>query len=140
MTYLQGASFPEAHLEGTILVGAHLQAILVGTHLQAVGTSDPSMTFAERIRERIGEESDLSGVIFEGGLSREVVDSIVEGLPYGAAEILRNTLKSHINVPASHEPPEDSGAVTGTYTKEEAEQWIAEYEEAMSGIPKSGDN
>ena len=30
---------------------------------------------------------------------------------------------------------ESRGAITGSYTKEEAEQWIAEYNNAMSEIP-----
>ena len=45
-------------------------------------------------------------------------------------------MQSHIGRPRSNELPEDSGAIIGTYTKEEAEQWIAEYEEAMSEVPE----
>ena len=33
----------------------------------------------------------------------------------------------------------NSGAVIGAYTKEKAEQWIAEYQEAMREIPKRDD-
>ena len=108
--YLQGSNLLSAHLKGASLIGAHLQcacltaahlqgaclnfarlqeASLDGAHLQGVGISSPSMTFAERIRDRTGEASDLSGVIFESGLSREVVDTIVEGLLDESATFLR---------------------------------------------------
>ena len=39
-------------------------------------------------------------------------------------------------MPESHEPPQDSGALTGAFTEEDAEQWIAEYEDAMSNVPE----
>ena len=50
---------------------------------------------------------------------------------------LRAELEPHIGKPESNELPEDSGAITEAYTEEEAEQWIAEYEEAMSASPES---
>ena len=49
---------------------------------------------------------------------------------------MRKTLEPHIDQPISHELPENSGAVTGAYTKEEAEKWITEYEAAMSKVPR----
>ena len=88
------------------------------------------------MRESIGQQSDLSKVIFVGGLSQEEVDSLVEGLSDEKAEILREKLAPHIDQPESHELPEGSGAVTGAYTAEEAEKWIAEYEKAMSKVPR----
>ena len=108
----------------------------------------PSSTFEERIRGRIGKESDLSSVVFAGGLSQEnwdfldrdlsdeqALDSLVADLSAEQATQLRNKLTSHIDQPASHELPENSGAITGSYTAEEAEQWIAEYNEAMAEVP-----
>ena len=87
------------------------------------------------MRELIDQESDLSGSIFEGGLSRKDLDSLVEGFSTKKANDLREKLESHIDKPVTHQLPEDSGAITGSYTKEEAEKWIAEYEEAMSELP-----
>ena len=43
----------------------------------------------------------------------------------------------HIDQPTSHELPKNSGAITGFYTAKEAEQWIAEYNEAMSEVPQT---
>ena len=50
---------------------------------------------------------------------------------------MREELALHIDQPVSHELPKHSGANTKPYTAEEAEQWIAEYNEAMSEVPES---
>ena len=157
---LQGASFDGAHLQGTILDEAHLQGTsLIGVHLQEaslIGTdlrgarshkSHHELTqtmkeltegsdFEQVIRRSIDQESDLSGAIFGGGLSQKDCDSCVKGLPDEIAEELRKNLEPHIGKPKSNKLPKDSCAITGSYTKEEAKQWIAEYEEAISGIPE----
>ena len=92
--------------------------------------------FKEWIRKQIGTETDLSGAIFAGGLKQKDVNSLVKGLSDEKANELREKLEPHIDQPISNELPEDSGAITGAYTKEEAEEWIAEYEKAMSEVPK----
>ena len=94
---------------------------------------------------------------FAGGLSRENVDSLVKDMPGEKAEALRRQLKPHIDKPAIRGLPEGiedeieayyivSGVYTmigedeiGAYTAEEAEQWIAEYEEAMGERPEAGE-
>ena len=137
---LQGAVLDDAQLQGANLSGVDLQgAKLPGAHLRGVICQlGGELSFEERIRAGIGREGDLSEVTFAGGLSREDVDSLVEGSSDEAAKSLRQALELHIGKPASHELPEDSGAITGAYTAEEAERWIAEYEEAMRGVPKAG--
>ena len=67
------------------------------------------------------------------------MDSLVEGLSDEKARKLRRSLKPHIDQPSSHEPPASSSVITGSYTKEEAEEWIAEYEKAMSEVPTSNE-
>ena len=135
-TQLQGATLDKAQLQGAWLRGAQLQeatldkADLRGAQSQI--TVFPK--FSQRMRELIGQESDLSGVIFEGGLSREVLDSLVEGFPDKKAKELREKLESHIDKPTSHQPPEN--VILGAYTEEDAEKWIVEYNEAMSSVPK----
>ena len=128
--YLREAVLFDAHLQGAVLCGAQLQeANLAGAHLQGVtsrGRPSISMPFENRIRNQIGKETDLSGAVFVGGLSRDDMDSLREEW----------RLEPHIGKPASHELPEDSGAIIGTYTKEEAEEWIAEHEKAISEVPK----
>ena len=139
---LQGADLSKAQLQGADLVGAQLQGTtLDGTQLQGVNSKGQSgETFADRIRKSINQKKDLSGAIFEGGLSREEVDAIVKGLPDTEKKVLRGILEPHIGRPPSNKLPEDSGAITGTYTEEEAEKWIAEYKKAMSEVPTSNTN
>ena len=111
-------------------------------HIQGVRDfgDEVSGNFAHRMRDRIGKENDLSGVTFAGGLSREYVNSIVKGLSEVRAKELREILEPHIDQPASHELPENNGAITEPYTEEEAEKWIAEYEAAMLEVPEEDDS
>ena len=127
-SYLQGAEFSEVRLQGASLSGAQLQG---ATSLAR------KWPFSEHIRTGIGRESDLSRAVFAGSLSREGVDFLVQGVPGGAVDVFRRELEPHIGKPASNELPEGSGAITGAYTEEEAERWIAEYEEAMRGVPEA---
>ena len=76
---------------------------------------------------------------FSGGLDKGTVNSLVEDLSGEEVETLRQNLEPHIDQPVSYELPEDSGAITGAYTMEEAERWIAEYEEAMEERPEAGE-
>ncbi len=148
--HLQGAIFYQAHLQGAILADTHLQgaylrgaqlheADVAGARLQGANSRERPFIqkpFENLIRNQIGKETDLSRVVYAGGLTKEDVDSLIEGLPDEQANGLRWGLEPHIDQPISRELPEDSGAITGAYTKEEAEEWIAEYEEAMSELPE----
>ena len=138
--HLQGALLDEAFLQGALLTKAQLQgALLDWAHMQGAqsqGSTRFLFFFAQRMEELIGQETDLSGVVFKGGLSQEDVDSLIKDLSDEEANGLRKRLTPHIDKPLSHQLPEDSGAFTGAYTKEEAEQWIAEYEQAMSEVPE----
>ena len=152
-THLQGATLSEAQLQGTELVQTHLQgtalfeaqlqgAKFFGTQLQGIVSDEwlSSVSFEDRIRNQIGKETDLylSKVIFSGGLTQEAVESLVKDLPAEKVNELREKLTPHIGKPVSHQLPKNSGVVTGSYTEEEAELWIAEYKEAMSEV--LGDN
>ena len=150
MAHLQGAYLMLAQLHGSMLIGAHLQgtnlsraqlqgADLRSTQLQGVRSDikDSQQSFADRMRNAANKETDLSEVTFTGGLNREIVDSVVENFSDEEARELRKILEPHIDKPASNQLPEGSGAITEAYTEEEAEPWIAEYEEAMSAVPKA---
>lgn len=153
---LQGADLSSAYLHRAILFdmeagGAGLQgAILRQTELheadlrqarlQGVGPEYlPGENFVQRMKRSIGRENDFSLATFEGGLkSEQDVESRLGGLSDETASTLREELKQHIGKPRSRQLPDDSGAITRAYTKEEADKWIAEYEDAMSEI--SGDH
>ena len=138
---LQGVNLNEARMQAAEFRFTELQeASLKGTYLQGVKLRNnddwKSTSFSVCVRESVGKESDLSGAIFAGGLTDSDLDSIVKDLPRPQARKLREKLQPHIDSPQKNELPKDSGAITGAYTKEEAEQWIADYEEAMSEVPK----
>ena len=145
--HLSGAQLHGADLSGAQLHGAHLsgallhEADLSGALLHGASCDDleyPYEPFETVINERIGEESDLSGVISAGGLTLEDLASIGKGLPDEDAKKLREKLKAHIGKPESRDLPERRGAIRGKYTYEEARQWIAEYKTATSVMSESG--
>ena len=167
LTNMQGANLTEAQFQGVDLSVARLQAAtLEGARLQGVTSHGDfffsssharwirfdelqrandqealSFSFEERIRDRIGKESDLSGVILAGLPDGQVeLNFPVEGLSDEKEKELRGKLESHRGKPESNELPENSDAITGAYTAEEAEQWMAEYNEAMSEVPEKGNN
>ena len=140
---LQGANLAKAQLQGAILQEAQLQeANLTKAQLQGVISSDAHihLTFQELIRSKIGQDNDFSHVTFSGGLSADRVERIVASTFPKMVNVKEKKLKSrlsgHIGQPPSNKLPENSGAITGKYSKEEAEQWIKEYDKAMESVPK----
>lgn len=134
---LQGTRLYAANLQGARLGGARLQAAdLTTANLHGVNSFRPLDAFADRIRQSIDQETDLRVVVLAGGLKLEDIDLIVKDLPDEKANDLREKLIPHIDIPEIHELPKgDYPVFTGSYTKEEAEKWIAEYEEAMPKVP-----
>ena len=140
---LQGANLQRANLIEVQLQGANLQgADLTAANLQGLDDAkvqqlqgagkvrwSSDMSFAERIKSQIDQETDLSDVVFAGGLTKEDVDSLVEGLSDEKANKLREKLEPHIGKPTTRY------AITGAYVEEELEQWFAEYERVMSEVP-----
>ena len=138
---LQGAKINYAHLQGAYLAGAQLQgAYLAGAQLGGIINELNLLFFEERIQKYIGAESELSEVIFAGGLTQEDVNFSVEGLSAEAATKLCEKLTPHINQEVSCVLPADSGAITEPYTKEDADRWIAQYSKATSATPNENDS
>ena len=139
MAQLQWAALIEAQLQGAQLGKTQLQgADLFGANLRGVTCQNSYVgSFKERIENRVGQNSDVSGVIFAGGLAQGNLDSLVEGLPDDSAMTLREILTPHVNQEVSHVLPGGSEAIIAPpYTQEEAEQWIADYEKAISEVPQ----
>ncbi len=140
---LRGAQFQGANLRGAQFQGANLQgaqfqgAYLEGAQFQGVFCDSFSFgIFENKIKSHIGEDSDLSSVVFSGGLSKEGLGRIIgnvsgyigkERTQKERTQDLKERLQKHVGQPESYELPQDSRAVTGRYTEEEAEQWIQEY-------------
>jgi uncharacterized protein YjbI with pentapeptide repeats len=147
---LQGANLCRARLHGTHLLKTRLHgadlyetqlqgADLFRTELRGVTStlSDYGEPFVERLRTFVGRNSDLSGAILEGGLRQQDLVSSVDGMPTAMANALREKLESHVDRPQGHDTT-NSEAITGTYTEEEAEEWIAEYEGSISEASNPG--
>ena len=136
---LQGAILSEARMQGANLSYTQMQgAILRKANLKGAGTQDwtSSTHFAECIKKSICKKSDLS-TVSSRGICQRAADALEEGLSDEKAKILREMLGTDIDKPFCRGLPKNSDAITGTYTKEEAEKWIAEYEEVMSEVPTS---
>ena len=142
---LQGANLINAQLQGATLWQAQMQgAVLKHVQIQGVSSHEAdhfsSAEFESRIKNQTDEFSDLTEIIFAGGLGLKDLDALCEGLSAEKAQVLRERLIPHVKSEISHELPRDSGAIIGTYNQEEAEQWIAEYNRAMEEVPGAGDS
>lgn len=135
---LQGATLSAARLQGAHLAWTYLQgATLGGTRLEGArcGNWSSSMSFAARMRAGVANQSDLSKTVL-GGIEQGGVDALVEELLSDDQAVgLRLVLSPHVGKPMSFNLPTDSNAVTGAYTREEAERWTVEYEEAVLTAP-----
>ena len=142
-TQLQGADLQRVLLQGAKLVETQLQGTdLRGAQLQGISSFEkPAKTsFQNRISSRIGENSDFTNVVFSGGLDGSQVKKVIENMPLASPEDKRkmeDKLNRHVNKRVSHKLPNNSGATIGTYTKNDADTWIREYEEAKDFSPQS---
>ena len=139
---LQVAKLRKAQLQGAILLGTLMQgALFQNTLFQGVTCLSSSSSFRENIENGVGKMPKfmpLPPVYFSGFVgSRETVETYTEGMPAGHVDLLWGGLREHAGKPVVYEPPEDSGVINEPpYTQEDAERWIAEYEEAMSVVPR----
>ena len=139
---LQGAELENTKLQGALLCKADLRGgrrsnFHVPVDEQIVcSLYPPSAHFESRIRNLVDKNSILTGTIFSGGLQKKGLDILCKGLSADHAKALRAELTPHVGKPISNKLPEDSWAITGSYTEDEAEQWIKEYREAtISYLP-----
>ena len=108
---MQKATLTGAKMQGAMLVRAQMQgAVLLRTHLQDVTLEDTQM-------QGVASHRDISAS-FEKCI-RVRIDK--------ASDLTRVVSENQ----SSQELIEIRGAITGSYTKEEAEQWIAEYKQAV---------
>ena len=138
---LHGAILVRAQLHGADLTEAQLhEAALMDAQLHGAYSNPRYLAgpFEAAINEGIGKQSDLTGAISAGGLAPEDVASIGKGLPDEQAKELRKRLEADIGPPEIRDLPESRGAIKGTYTKEAAAQWIAEYKTALSAVSERG--
>ena len=149
---LQGAESIGVELQGANLKYTRLQGIksLIEVHKDTVSgyvsidtRFPPLPTFEERIRKRIGKNTELKTVIFAGGITKEHIEwlktssslssTIAKGfLRKGWLDDLIKALAPHVGKEPDYTLPKNSGAITGKLTEEMAEEIIKKYNEAMN--------
>ena len=128
--WLQGANLDQAQLQEAKLQGAQLQGVRRLLRKDQAESDLPKRgQFEERMSSGVGVDTNLDGVIFEGGLSEKEIKEILVGMPSDMAEELADDLRTHLDNAASHQLPSKCGALIGAYTSEKAQEWIAGYPE-----------
>jgi hypothetical protein len=154
---LQGADLRDAQLQGADLLGAQLQgADLSNVELQGVSsTSLDLLLFENRIEKYMGQETELDTVVFAGGITPEEFDRLKKSINLEAdywllndylrykkndlQHLLKRLEEQHVGKPAQKGGVKNvrnkylKDSKMGSYTKEDAEKWIAEYKKATSG-------
>ena len=94
--------------------------------------------FDEGINDRTDQESNFSGVIFSGGVTKKLLAEVKEALepeswflddPDFNEELMQN-LESEIGQPESHTSPKE--VIAGSYGQKDAERWIREFRKVMA--------
>ena len=142
--WLQGAFVSEAYLQGADLYGAHMREVeLYEARLQGANLYDVQLQGADLRRAQLQgadlhgaqlQGADLRGAQLQGATSERAdklpfVERIRQNTDQGS-DLSKATLEPHIGRSESHELLQRRGAIVGAYTEEEADQWIAEYNEA----------
>lgn len=137
---MYGANLTNSGMQGAALVFAYVQGATVkDADFRGVTAMDPSPSigFADRITGLIGKEGDLSSAAF-AGITRNAARKLVKSLEVvdkQKAEILDARLAPHIDHDYTRGLPEDADVATGAFREDEAEQWIAQFEQEMSDVP-----
>ena len=129
---MQGAVLMWAQMQGAVLTEAKMQgAVFAGTHLQGAVLTEAKMQGAVFVgthpRDAILEGAQMQGVARCGDSSAPFEKRIRERIGKESELVFESQ--------SIQELIESRGAITGSYTAEEAEKWIAEYKEAMSQVP-----
>ena len=118
---LQGAQIKDVQLQGAKLAGASFQ----GVHPMPEGNT--SLRFVDIVRRSVGNPSDLSELTLQGSLNDDDMASLTDGLSEDDASRIRKDFASQLRIPGDADVSGHVGLVTGKYTNEDAETWIAEY-------------
>ena len=140
---LYGANLQGAQLQATILTDTALHgAILEDTNMGGAGSDHNLGSFEDRIRAGVEQPTTQRfGAVFGGGLRQEDANRILKQTSDPtSSKMLKLELERHVGAPKKRTLPAGSGAITGAYTADEAEQWIAEYRHALEGGPEDRAN
>ena len=121
-TQLQAAVLSYAELQGALLSDARMQgARLLETDFRGAGPREFDSS-VDRIGRLVDAASDLSGVLFAGGLTENEVEDFVAGLSGEVAERIQSALtEEHVGEPESRQVP--GGLLLGAYSIDDVEAW-----------------
>ena len=124
----------QMHRNGHILLPKMKCAYLGGVFNEKGEKGD----FCDMIRRQTNKEADIESIVFYGGINKNDTDKSVHffrrHVNVEDAEVYWNNVKIHIGNPPAPLASEDmvNKSINITpYTKEHADKWIAEYNEAM---------
>ena len=142
---LQGADLSEARLQGANLRGARLQgadlseARLQGADLSEArlqgayaGKKHDSLNFVKRINQQTDKATDIQALKGEP-LKAEQKEKIIAGLSKINKYWIKDAIKRIEN---AGDTLDLSTAETGSYNKQQAQQWIKQYEKYTSNAKK----
>ena len=137
-THFLGSDLTCATMEGVVLNDASfVGADLFLAHLDgATSKRFDGSGFREIIRACAENNADLSGAIFQGGITETDIADAVNSLSDESSTRIRQKLASHLGSARLNAPPGESDASVGSYTSDVAEEWIQEFEENLSKKPE----
>ena len=131
-----GSRLQEATLERANFCGAREWTDYVAedqhtldTNAKEIGYSVGSRVprFQDRLRSAVGKDSQFRTATFQGGMDQDMVDRLAASLTDMKAHMFRQRMSSHLNQIPQREPRTGIGILMGSYSDEEAEQWIYNY-------------
>ena len=128
---MHGANLKSARIQGSVVGGLQLQGAELNNadFRGAQCREDVSYQYEQRITDSVRKETDLSSVIFRGGITQVDLEAITGGASEQHLQRLLNKLGEQVGLPVSHERPTD--IIVGSYTKAESDAWKTEYIEAL---------
>jgi len=137
--WLQGADLWQAQLQGACLEQCRLQgADLWTTQLQGVDSNECGIScraWPDPLRQRANRDTDMSGVHSQL-MTNEDKKSLIQmliSLKQKEKDVIRKYVlnKAIQRVRSATQTYKLTGAITGTFSQEEAEEWIRQYNVAM---------
>ncbi len=132
-----GANLTGANLDKTHFEGANLGNNLVKANFEGVNSSGTQYSkFPDNLRDRIGKESEFSGVKV-GKLEKVDANKIFSEFQDRSDEPSQPCdFYDRITDAQDHDTNIEKDAITGILTKEKAEEIIERYNTAMAKVPK----
>lgn len=119
-----GTNLARVQLQGALLMDVQMQgAHIYETNMKGASAKELAEKPDSRVLLFAETDSDLRGVTLAGGLTEEVLDTVMKAIPKDRVEAVRRKLQPHVGRRATRRRP--SGLITGKYSLEEAREWTS---------------